>query len=234
MNCFEARRLLLAAPRERAAAHAGHVNQCASCARLAERLRGLDSSIADAASVPIPDGLADRILLPRVQRPRWQHYAAAAAVLLALGLGLIGPRLWDGFSLSAPVEAVGPTHPAVTAIAMVVEQQPTFIDEAHGFDLAAVEVDLKRLGLSLKREGVKVDYAGPCYMPDTACDHIVLSTDQGPVSVILVPDYPIGSRTLVADRRMAALVSPAGSGGYIVVAQSPGIAKRAEKLLVNG
>jgi hypothetical protein len=87
---------------------------------------------------------------------------------------------------------------------------------------------------SLKKDGVKVDYAAKCYMPDTECEHLVLDTSDGKVSVILVPDYPLGARAFVADRRMTALVSPAGSGGYIVVARSPKAAKRAERLFVRG
>jgi hypothetical protein len=97
-----------------------------------------------------------------------------------------------------------------------------------------MEQGLKRLGLSLKTEGVKVAYAGKCYMPETECDHLVLDTPDGHVSVILVPDYPVGARALVADRRMTALVSPAGQGGYIVVAGSPKVAKRTSKLFVKG
>jgi hypothetical protein len=131
------------------------------------------------------------------------------------------------------MEAVGPSHPAVVAIAVVVEQQPGYLDEARGIDLALLEEGLRRLGLSLKKDGVKVDYAGKCYIPETECDHLVLETPDGRVSVILVPDYPVGSRTLVSDRRMTALVTPAGTGGYIVVAGSPKVAKRTEKLFVK-
>jgi hypothetical protein len=49
-----------------------------------------------------------------------------------------------------------------------------------------------------------------------------------------VRDYPITDRVLVEDRRMVVLMSPAGRGGYIVVAQSLKAAKCVEKLLVRG
>lgn len=234
MNCLDTRRALLAAPHERSSEQDAHIGNCSECARLAGKLDELDARIADAALVPVPDALAERILLGRASRPRWQHYATAAAVLLALTLGFAGPRLWDESTLSNPVQAVGPTHPAVTAIGVVVDQQPALLDEAHGIDIATMEDALRRLGLSLKKDQATVDYAAKCYMPDTECEHLVLDTMHGKVSVILVPDYPLGARALVADRRMTALVSPAGSGGYIVVAGSPKAAKRAEKLFVRG
>jgi hypothetical protein len=234
MNCLESRRSLLAAPRERSAALMGHVGSCAECARLALRLGDLDARIADAALVPVPDALADRVLVRRSQPRRWPWAAAAAGLFASILIGFAASHLWEASGLAAPVEAVGPSHPAVAAIAMVVDQQPAYLDEARGIDVSAMEETLKRLGLSMKRDGIKVDYAGRCYMPDTECEHVVLETPDGHVSVIFVPDYPVGSRVLIADRRMTALVSPAGSGGYIVVAGSRAAAKRTSKLFVKG
>lgn len=232
MNCFETRRILMAAPRERGAELENHLADCADCARLAVRVDELDTRIAEAALVPVPQGLADRVLYGKRAKSRWPYAAAAAVLFASVMMGFAAPQFVD--VVSAPMEAVGPSHPAVAAIAMVVEQQPAYLDEARGVDTVAMEEGLKRLGLSLRQDGVKVDYAARCYMPETECDHLVLDTPDGPVSVILVPDYPVGSRALVADRRMTALVSPAGSGGYIVVAGSPKVAKRTEKLFVKG
>lgn len=47
---------------------------------------------------------------------------------------------------------------------------------------------------------------------------------------MLVPDYPFADRTVVSDRRMVALVNPAGTGGYIVAAST---ARRMERLLIK-
>jgi hypothetical protein len=233
MNCLESRRSLLAAPRERGPGLAAHLESCPECSRVAGRLVDLDARISDAALVPVPEALADRVLLGRSRHRRWPYAAAAAVLFASVSLGFAAPYLWESFG-NGPLEAVGPSHPAVAAIAMVVEQQPAYLDEARGIDLSAMEEGLKKLGLSLKKEGVRVDYAGKCYLPETECDHLVLETPDGHVSVILVPDYPVGSRVLIADRRMTALMSPAGQGGYIVVAGSPKVAKRTSKLFVKG
>lgn len=233
MNCLDSRRSLLAAPRARTPEHAAHLVECADCSRFAGRLDDLDNQLAEAALVPVPDALAERVLRQKARRPHWR-YAAAAAVLLGSALAIVGPRLWDAAAFAMPLTAVGPTHPGVTAIAVVVEQQPAYVDEPHGVDLAAMDEALKRLHLTLRKDGVRVDYAGKCYMPGTECQHLVLDTPDGHVSVVLMPDSPVGSRALVIDRRMTALVSPVGSGGYIVVADSPKVAKRTEKLFVKG
>ena len=234
MNCLESRRLLLASPRYRTPELEAHLAGCADCSRVVFQLADLDRSIEEAARVPVPDGLAERVLRTR-RRPPARRFAIAALVLVAsAALGLALPRVWEAYTITRPVQAVGPTHPAVTAISFVVEQQPALLEEGRAGDPAIMEEGLRRLGLSMKTGEVTVDYVGKCYMPEPECDHIVLNTPDGQVSVILVPDYPVEAQVLVADRRMSALVSPAGTGGYIVVAQSPKVARRTERLFFKG
>jgi hypothetical protein len=234
MMCLDIRRRLLAAPRERPPDASGHVAACRDCGRFAARLHDLDARLADAFLVPVPDALAERVLLGRRDKPR-RHPSIAAAVLLGVALSAVAPQLWEEASVlgSSAVAAVGPTHSAVKAIELVVEQQPGLVDEPQGNDLVAMEQDLQRLGLKLDPDAARVDYAGRCYMPEMECEHLVLDTAEGRVSVVLVPDYPLGERALVTDRRMTALVNPARSGGYIVVAASPQAAKRAAKLFIK-
>jgi hypothetical protein len=231
MTCLDIRRKLLTAPRERARDASGHIAACRDCGRLAARLDELDARLAEAFLVPVPDALAERVLLRRRPKPA-RRLAIAAAALLGVALSALAPQLWEEASglSSPPVAAVGPTHPAVKAIELVVEQQPVLVDAPQGKDLVAMEQDLQRLGLKLDPDAARVDYAGKCYMPETECEHLVLDTAEGRVSVVLVPDYPVGERALVMDRRMTALMNPARSGGYIVVAASPQAAKRAAKL----
>ena len=233
VNCLAVRRNLLAAPRERSAGSDAHLAECRECRRLAGDVIDLDNRIAEAALIAVPDALADRVLLGHRRQRRWPHVAAAASVLAAVTLGFAAAPVWKS-STPALVAAVGPSHPAVSAIAMVVEQQPAYLDEARSIDFASIERALERLGLSLDKQGVRIDFAGRCYMPDTECDHLVLDTPDGRVSVILVPEYPVGPSARVAHRHMTAIVSPAGSGGYIVVAESAEAAQRVQKRLIKG
>lgn len=234
MNCFESRRLLLASPRHRDAVLDAHLASCAECSRVVAQLADLDRAIEDAARVPVPEALAERILRKPRRAPARRVAIAALVLIASAALGLVLPRAWDSYTLARPVQAVGPTHPAVKAISFVVEQQPALLEEGRAGDPAIMEEGLRRLGLAMKPGEVTVDYVGKCYMPETECDHIVLNTPDGQVSVILVPDYPVDARVLVVDRRMSALVSPAGSGSYIVVAHSPKVARRTEKLFFKG
>jgi hypothetical protein len=232
MNCLQSRRLLLSSPRERSAAHQAHISTCERCANLALRLGDLDRSIENAALVPVPDALTHRILLRQGEPRTWRYAAAAAVALLSIGISLVAAEVVEAPGFPTTVQAVGPTHPAVIAIAEVVEDSGS-LDRTTRND-AHMEHGLKRLGLSLK-PGAAVAHIGACRIEGAAeCEHIVLSTPEAYANVMLVPDYPLSDRVLVTDRRMVALVSPAARGGYIVVADSVKAAKSVEKLFVRG
>ncbi|MGZ8198325.1 MAG: DUF3379 family protein [Burkholderiales bacterium] len=233
MNCLQSRRLLLAAPREQSQSHRAHVSTCERCSGLVQRLGDMERSIESAALVPVPDALVHRILLRRRTPGAVQYAAAAAVVIASVVAGLFATDVVDTPGFPKTIEAVGPTHPAVVAIAEAVAGKP-----AHGENVAnapEMEHGLKRLGLSLKPGKATAHYVGQCRIEGASeCQHIVLSTQDAQADVMLVPDYPLTDRVMVLDRRMVALVTPAGEGGYIVVADSAKVAKRMDKLFVKG
>ena len=237
MNCLACRRSLLASPRENATALHEHLEQCPECARLARNVQAFDRRVSRAMRLPVPDGLAERILLPRLTTPRWHYGAAAAALIAAIAIGAMAPALLQSEESEEPAlaaAAVGPFHPAVEAIAMVVEQEPALLKEGRIGDPRVLERKLKDLGLEFKKSNVSMRYIGKCHLRGNDCDHLVLVTPEGHVSVILMGEEYASQRVLVADRRMTALLSPAPSGAYIVVAESPKAVKRAQKLFVQG
>jgi hypothetical protein len=230
VNCLACRRLLLAAPREVTDDQRAHIEECRACARLAESLGALGASIEDAARVPVPDALAHRVLLARRHRPVWRHFAlAASAVVLTVSVFLAADAL-DANPFSPQLHAVGPAHPAIAAISLVVDDRVELAQEGN---TAEMHQRLRDLGLELKAGGVHAYYAGKCQLPGAECDLIVLDTPEARANVVLVPNYPIDSRVLVSDRSKTALVNPARTGGYIVVADSPKVAKRMRRLFIR-
>jgi hypothetical protein len=231
MNCLQSRRLLLALPRAHSDEHRTHIDACPGCARLTQELEAFGRDIEDAALVPIPDSLVDRILLRRKHsQPIWQYATAAILALAAVGIALVA-GVAEPY-LDRTVEAVGPTHPAVVAIAEVTDEQQELVQSALGAD--DIHQDLQRLGLKLKPGEATAYHLGKCRIQGGGdCDHIVVSTHDVHADVMLLEHYPHSDRLLVADRQMVALLSPTGSGVYIVVAQSSSAAKRVEKLFVK-
>lgn len=233
MDCLQSRRLLLTAPREQSRAHRAHIQVCKRCERLWQRLGDLERLIERTALVPIPDALAYRVLLLRRPQRLWSHAAAAAVAIVSLVAALFAVDAVETPGFVTTAHVVGPSHPAVVAIAEVMEEDS--LPPRPPGDVAEVEEGLKRLGLAFDGAHASARYLGKCHIDKTTdCDRIVVSAADVHANVMIVRDYPISDRVLVEDRRMVALMSPAGRGGYIVIAQSSKAAKRVEKLFVRG
>jgi anti-sigma factor RsiW len=88
VECLEFRRAKLSRPREHSPELERHAAGCAACAEFAKEADAFEERLAQAVSVPVPEGIADRVLLNyKLQRGRrYGRYAIAAAMLLGIGL----------------------------------------------------------------------------------------------------------------------------------------------------
>lgn len=234
MDCIEFRRLILADPRVRTPEQDAHLAGCAKCASLARGMESSEARLYQAMNVPVPDALAERILLRRKRQSAAPRvWALAASLVVAIGSGAYfyntsGPEL-------EPVRAaasVGADHPAVAAISYVVDYESKLLAQGRSGDPAMMRATLARLGLKLPSRGVNIRYLGKCPVPSGTGEHVVLETALGRVTLILVPDHPLGPRVLVAHREMMALTVPVRSGGYILIADSVEHVRRIEKTLM--
>ena len=233
-DCLGVRRSLLAAPRTNEADLLAHLSECASCARFADDLKALDRRLAKSTRIPVPEGLNERIVLAQAsgRHPRAGRalVAAAAAVFVSIGAVTMLPAAEEPPALEA--ETVAQAQTAVSAISMVLDERPARAEPPR-VDEAVSAQRLNEVGLALKKEEkekVLARYLGKCHVSGRACEQLELLTYDGYVSVILMEDEHAAKPVLVADRRMAALLSPAPNGAYIVVAKSPLAARRAQKL----
>ncbi|CAM5617474.1 DUF3379 family protein [Rhodanobacter lindaniclasticus] len=108
MDCLEFRRRLGAEPQARAADLLAHRDGCAACAAAWERAQTFERDLHAALNVPVPAGLAERVLLAQATGERRQHahhrriaFAMAASLLVALGIGGYAWRQADANSLPA-------------------------------------------------------------------------------------------------------------------------------------
>lgn len=97
MDCLEFRRLLGSDPHVGDRAAREHLQGCPFCADAYARAQAFEMRLAAALNVPVPDGLADRILLAQLTGERrrrnstrtrlgWIALAAAASLALAIGV----------------------------------------------------------------------------------------------------------------------------------------------------
>jgi hypothetical protein len=246
MNCFEFRRLILADPRRRTQAQQEHQARCSSCAALAKEMESFEAAIHDAAAVPVPEGLAERILLRQraVARSGWfawlrqpssmGAWALAASLVIGFGTGayfFLGSESRQQEQQVLDAAALGERHPAVAAISYVLDNEPRLLAANVSGDMRVMREALARLGLKLP-VGAGVRYLGKCPVPNGEGEHLVLDTPYGRITLILVPDQVLAPRVVVSYRAKAALAAPVRSGGFILVANSPETLAKVEKMLM--
>jgi hypothetical protein len=226
MNCLATRRMLLGSPREQTAELRAHIGHCTTCRSLAAELTELNREIEEAALIPVPDALTHRLLLRNRRRSTWHYMAAVAGMVTLVFSGLVLFDIND-----AHIEAVGPNHSAVAAITLVVDDKMELMKAGDNIEM---QQRLKQLGLALDVGDVHAYYAGKCQMVSSECDLIILDTPESRANVVLMPRDVLQRRVLVSDRQMTALATPAKAGSYIVVADSPKVAKRMQRLFRRG
>ena len=221
MNCIDFRRLVLVDPRGLPEEAREHALECVACRETLEKQREADDRLFDAIQVPVPDGLADRILVAHGHRPdrRKFAWAIAATVFLTAGVGLIGRRFFtsDPLGMEA-IEHVAHEPQAFTTIQAVGNDYlPTVFAEA---------------GLKNMPVLGQVTYAVICPMDGRKARHLVIRMAEGPVTLFFMPDDPTRRRRSVTEAGgMAAVTMPAARGSIAIVAASLAQALRVERAL---
>jgi hypothetical protein len=209
MNCIDFRREALAQPLRLSAPSQEHAAGCAACRAFLERQRQLDVELLDAVRVPVPDNLADRILVAHGLRDRRRPWgwAIAATVLLAAGIAWV-PPFFSGRSLAS--EAIAHVFHEPFALAAVDRHEPRVLDEG-----------LASQGVRAAGALGQVTFATFCPSPAGRALHLVVTTPAGPVTLILYPsDGDRRRRALVESRGMTAILLPAARGSIAIVAPS--------------
>jgi hypothetical protein len=222
MNCIDFRREALAQPLRLAPAAGEHAASCDSCGPFLDRLRELDADLYQAMCVPVPDGLADRVLVSqglRARRRPWL-WAIAATFVLAFFVALLARPLLTGREL------------AHEALAHVADEPQSFrLVSSHAPDLLPRELALQ--GARLARTVGEVTYSTLCPMAPVKARHLVVRTAEGPVTLLLLPDDPVRrGRSVVEQGGMTAISLPASRGSIAIVAPTRAQALAVESSLV--
>lgn len=220
MNCLDFRRLQQAGPHHLPPEAKRHLDACAACQAFAARMGQVDTALRETLdSVPIPDGLSDRILLREkfaVNRG-WRHWSIAAGVVLALSTAVTAPLLRGDASL------------ARAALAHV-EEEPDTLRARQQVSTQSLADALATIGARLTGNIGQVTYLGACTLPGGEGRHLVINSPYGRYSLILMPRQAKSRKT--AEQGMhAAIAKPAARGTYAIVAGATPDISNIEKLL---
>lgn len=256
MNCFELRRRKLVAPSEMNAEAEAHLRQCPACAAFAERLGAFEETLQGEIQVPVPDGLADRVLLQVRQEANYPHTHPSTAerlgaVVRKIAGGAVGlvrvPWGWPtrfavaatlvlGVSIALfhplPVQDEGLAIADIAHDAHVMQERMRDLDGPPAGDPGALPRVLAASGVHLPSDFQEIHYLGPCGPADRSGQHIVMQTQAGMASLVLMPAEQARFRIVQFDDGRTAVVAPAPVGTFTIVADSRQAAVQiAERLL---
>ncbi|MGQ0655941.1 MAG: DUF3379 family protein [Betaproteobacteria bacterium] len=221
MNCLDFHREMLGDPRRVSDAARVHQEGCAACAAFARSVDAGDEALARSLQVPVPDGLADRVLFAASgrRRPRWA-WALAASLVLAAGVLLFAQR-----------EAPGDDRLARLAIEHVAMEPESFHSERHA-DADAFRAVLQKFGGELKAPIGAVRYIKLCPVNGSLGWHIVFESPGGALAtLLLVPGQAPSAVQTAKAGGWTSLARPTGGGYYAVVAADADTMAGADRLL---
>ena len=212
MNCLEFRRLKLSQPTGLTVAANEHLMTCQGCAEFARRAGEFEVELAAALAVPVPEHLADRVLLNHGLKRDYRATLAgiAAAILLA-----IGGTFFAGYIFYAPdpVLLTQSIHHVLGEPAALAAQQSV----TQGDMAAALAGSGAKLVADL---GPAVSYLHDCPVPGGMGKHIVVQTPKGKVTVLTMPNRSVRRKGTLEAQGLVAAVMPAGKGSFAIIGES--------------
>ena len=205
MNCEQFRTIVGAEPNTTNPEVLAHVERCPECARYREEMQAMDRLIYRALAIDAPAGNAEQLLtrksatMPRVWR-------MAASVLVTVLIGAM--TLW----LLTPRESF-----AREAITHVKHEQASLVRTSETVDPARLEQIMTAAQVRLKPGAARVSYAQYCLFRGQRIPHLVVQTEQGPVTVLVVTQAPAQKQEQIDEDGFQGVIVPAPRGVIVVL-----------------
>lgn len=185
-----------------------HAGSCAACAEYLRQTLALDARILAALRVPVPavptgETRPGAGRIPPVDRRRWLALAASV-----VGGAVIGSLLWIG----------GPRDSLAVDLVEHLNHEPEamVLTQAPG-DPAQLGAVLERGGIRLRPGIGMVSFANSCSFRGRTVPHLVVQTERGPVTVMVLRWESVASPVRFAEQGYSGTIVPAGPGSIAVI-----------------
>ena len=216
MDCLEFRRLIGSDPRVTDPAARAHLEACPRCQEAYARAQAFEARIAQALTIAVPEGFADRVLLTQLTSERrrratgfrygWLALAAAAA--MAIGIGIVRHEISGTRTLPELVieHVTGEEREALKLREPVPSDQVDRAFADRGVHLASVPAG--------------ISYVHKCPVGKYSTVHMVMPRDDQPITVIYVPRYHAPGVTNFERGALRGREVPIADGTLVMLAES--------------
>ena len=230
MNCEDYRQAIAAEP-----SYDGgdaHLSACADCRALREEMRALDQKIARALALGVPElripdlpvidttGVVPLDARRRFKAPGWMAVAATVVLAAFIGFRLFGTDV---------------TYPSLA------DEIVAHLDhEPKALRVTDEPVDARRLArvvpanvAAMNHDAGLITYAQTCVINGKNIPHLVMQGEQGPVTILLLPDETVDAPVPIEGHGINGIILPVGDGSVAIIGESNEKLEAIEKNVVN-
>ncbi|MFK8017783.1 MAG: DUF3379 family protein [Gammaproteobacteria bacterium] len=209
MNCEDFRQQLLSAPDDMSDAMATHMEACEPCQDVASSMLAMDTVLREAMEVEVPQNLGQTVLMQKIlQRKRRVSiplFALAATVMLGIGLAA---GVFLGRSSTELPDAL---------VAHVLHEPLLLQPSNESISIQRVNYVLDQANVGLRADIGRVRHAGLCVFNGKKVPHLVVHTENGPVTVMLLPDEPVSRVQTFENGDFQGVIVPNGRGSIAII-----------------
>ena len=215
IDCRQARLAIGADPRHVPPEIRLHVDACPACRKFHEEMLGMESRLEAALQLPLH---RFRDAARSKPAPR-QRFALAASLLVAL---LVGGGAW----LFRPQTALA------DEVVEHVRHEAGSWDLQRQIGSAEIEAVLTKAGVRFD-SSMPVVYVSPCLFRGHVSPHLVVQTENGPVTVMLLASEKVMHRQEFSEGGYAGVLLPAGEGGVAVLTRGGAVSRTTEAAVLS-
>lgn len=228
MNCLEFRQALLANPASLNDGLKQHLQDCPACAQFASSMSDFERQLKKSVDVEVPEGLSSRILLRQRlamqqksnrRRGSWMAFAAS----LILGVVVV---------LGVEHQITEPTLEQV--VLHHVNDELHHLRDNYDLDITKLNRVLSDHGSKIEfLPGRRINYAGACRIRNHQGAHVVVDSEKGPITILLMPGEFVAARKSLKDKRFQGVIVPVKNGSMAILGEDLKEVERVEKEFVS-
>jgi hypothetical protein len=235
MNCEKFKEAVAANTQATFDGGAQHVAECESCASFMADMQALDSRIAGALAIDVPElNIPD---LPAIEEdnvvnlpferkggistPAWIGIAASLAVAVFIGFQMTGTGPGDEYSLANEILAHIDHEPGalrVTNVAVSDERFGRVVNSSVG---------------TMDRDVGLITYAQSCVINGKTIPHLVIQGEKGPVTLLLLPDEMVDGAQKITGESVDGIILPVGSGSVAIIGERDEVLGEIEQRVID-
>ncbi|MDH3439569.1 MAG: DUF3379 domain-containing protein [Gammaproteobacteria bacterium] len=219
MNCEEYKEAIAADP-SATFEGADHAAACDSCAAFTVEMQALDAKIAGALAINTPnlempelppiedDNVVNMPFQGKRRVPTWLAIAASFALAAIIGVQLIGNEAGDGLSLADEILAHLDHEPGAF------RETVNPVGDARFSRVVNAKIGTMDRGVGL------ITYAQSCVINGKTVPHLVLQGENGPITLLLMPDETIDMAKTFMGQGVNGVIIPHGEGSIAIIGEN--------------